>query len=66
MILTMKLISIGFDMDQDISTNPSLLEYYGYILCPGTIYEQWISFTKYSEIIENPNHFSIWVSLQKS
>ena len=111
MILTMKLISIAFDMDEDIrrsqenqpeidespdkpaetnisrknrrkkwsdkrkepeeqpnntetelilSQMPSIFEYFGYALCPGTVvFGPWFSFRDYMNIFREPK----WVSM---
>ena len=69
MVLSMKLISLAFDldfaMDQDKKENeegfphPSIFEYFGYALCPGnTIFGPWIPYKDYLNIFHN----SVWVS----
>ena len=67
MILSMKLISIAFDMDEDIQNEtkggiravPSFSEYFGYALCPGTtVLGPWVSYNDYLEIYKDPK----WVS----
>ena len=73
MILSMKLISIAFDMDADIQSEtetdkktdeivlvrvPSFSEYFGYALCPGTtVLGPWVSYKEYLGIYIN----SKWV-----
>lgn len=59
MLVVMKVISIGFDLDSgNVMQLPNVWEYTGYILCPGTsVFGVWTSFTDYQNIFLNP----VWV-----
>eukprot|EP00057_Strongylocentrotus_purpuratus_P007725 XP_011662199.1 PREDICTED: protein-cysteine N-palmitoyltransferase porcupine [Strongylocentrotus purpuratus] len=54
MILMMKVISVGFDLDQGtLSSLPGPLEYFGYTFCVGTsIFGPWVSFTSYMAMLQ--------------
>lgn len=61
MLVVMKVISLGFDVDHGSVTQlPSVFEYAGYVLCVGTsVFGPWVSFQDYVTIYKNP----VWVSL---
>lgn len=61
MLVVMKVISVGFDVDLgSVMQLPSVFEYVGYVLCVGTsVFGPWVSFQDYLAIYKNP----IWVSL---
>lgn len=52
MIASMKLISLGFDIDgKKIKELPSVLNYAGYLVCPGNcVLGPWISYNDFMEI----------------
>ncbi|XP_076338388.1 protein-serine O-palmitoleoyltransferase por isoform X2 [Tachypleus tridentatus] len=51
MIVTMKIISLAFDIDSGLVSLPNPLECLGYFLCVGTvIFGPWISFTGYMDL----------------
>nr|XP_054750960.1 protein-serine O-palmitoleoyltransferase porcupine-like [Lytechinus pictus] len=54
MILLMKVISVGFDLDQGIlSSLPDIFEYFGYTFCVGTcIFGPWVSFSNYMAMLQ--------------
>lgn len=54
MILMMKVISVGFDLDQGtLFSLPDPLEYFGYTFCVGTsIFGPWVSFTSYMTMLQ--------------
>uniref|UniRef100_T1JL91 Protein-serine O-palmitoleoyltransferase porcupine n=1 Tax=Strigamia maritima TaxID=126957 RepID=T1JL91_STRMM len=49
MIIVMKVISLGFDLDCGITPRlPSMIEFFGYCLCPGSlIFGPWHSYKQY-------------------
>uniref|UniRef100_A0A4W3GGL4 Protein-serine O-palmitoleoyltransferase porcupine n=1 Tax=Callorhinchus milii TaxID=7868 RepID=A0A4W3GGL4_CALMI len=55
MIVAMKAISLGFDMDQgSVTTIPSPVQFMGYIYFVGTvIFGPWISFNSYLQAVES-------------
>ncbi|XP_064119001.1 protein-serine O-palmitoleoyltransferase porcupine-like [Macrobrachium nipponense] len=54
MIILMKIVSIGFDLDASVlSSHPSLVEMAGYIMNPGTvIFGPWISLDSYRKVLQ--------------
>lgn len=54
MIILMKMVSVGFDLDSSSLTRlPSLFEMVGYIMNPGTvIFGPWISFSTYKKVLQ--------------
>ena len=52
MVATMKIISLAFDLDQGrIESLPSLVEFLGYVLHPGSIvFGPWLSYEEYANI----------------
>ncbi|ESO88895.1 hypothetical protein LOTGIDRAFT_234449 [Lottia gigantea] len=64
MILSMKLISVSFDLSSNqISYLPGLLEFYGYCLHVGSvIFGPWFSFQDYITVIQQPLPLSFrWI-----
>ena len=54
MIILMKLVSIGYDVDTSVLTTlPNVLETAGYVMNPGSvIFGPWLSFNSYQRILE--------------
>lgn len=52
MILAMKIISLGFDVDSSIKF-PSLIECFGYYFCVGSvIFGPWVSYINYMKLLQ--------------
>ena len=68
MILAMKVISLGFDLDQgSVASLPSVQEYFGYTFCVGTcIFGPWVSFSSYQEMLLPNPVASIWLRTCKT
>ena len=68
MILAMKVISLGFDLDQgSVASLPSVQEYFGYTFCVGTcIFGPWVSFNSYQEMLLPNPVASIWLRTSKT
>uniref|UniRef100_V9KUC5 Protein-serine O-palmitoleoyltransferase porcupine n=1 Tax=Callorhinchus milii TaxID=7868 RepID=V9KUC5_CALMI len=62
MIVAMKAISLGFDMDQgSVTTIPSPVQFMGYIYFVGTvIFGPWISFNSYLQAVESQRMSFAW------
>ena len=62
MILSMKLISLAFDITENKKLkSPTFLQYFGYALCPGTTtMGLWVSYQDYLAIFTNPK----WVRIK--
>uniref|UniRef100_A0A336M287 Protein-serine O-palmitoleoyltransferase porcupine n=1 Tax=Culicoides sonorensis TaxID=179676 RepID=A0A336M287_CULSO len=56
MIIVMKIISLGFDLDATKTKElPSLFQYLGYLFCPASvILGPWHSYNEYTYIFESP------------
>ena len=54
MVVTMKAISLAFDLDRGaVGTFPSPAEFLGYVLFVGTVvFGPWISFSSYKNAVE--------------
>lgn len=63
MIIVMKSVSLGFDLDIGTIENiPEFVEYSGYMLCPGTcIFGPWTSFNDYLSIYRQPKWNFKWL-----
>lgn len=55
MILAMKIISMGFDLDTgQIPSLPGPVEYQGYCFCVGSvIFGPWTSYNSYLEVVQS-------------
>ncbi|XP_076067998.1 protein-serine O-palmitoleoyltransferase por [Oratosquilla oratoria] len=63
MIILMKIVSIGYDVDSAIIPSlPNPIEYAGYIFNPGTvIFGPWISITAYRHVCEPMTWSFMWI-----
>lgn len=61
MIILMKMVSVGFDLDSSLLPRlPTFMEMVGYIVNPGTvIFGPWVSFSAYKKVLQPMS----WVSL---
>lgn len=49
--------------DVDITAKPSVLEYFGFALCPGTcVFGPWTTYKDYMKIFESPHWVNLFVS----
>lgn len=62
MIILMKLVSVGYDLDSaTLLSPPNPLEIAGYIMNPGTvIFGPWFSFSSYLKVV-GPLSWSLWL-----
>lgn len=61
MVFTMKLISLVDDIDKNIISNLSFVQYFGYMCCGSNImFGPWISFTEYHLLFRMPTIKSKW------
>lgn len=63
MLVVMKVISLGFDVDLgSVKHLPSVPEYTGYVLCVGTsVFGPWVSFQDYLAIYKTPIWNVKWI-----
>ncbi|CAM1299885.1 PORCN (predicted) [Pycnogonum litorale] len=63
MVLAMKVISLGFDLDKDNDAKlPNVIEYAGYTLCVGTlIFGPWISYDDYLTVAKRSQFSLRWL-----
>lgn len=63
MVLAMKLISLGFDIDLDcLPSEPNILEFFAYLFNVGTvIFGPWINFTEYIKLLYSPGLSLSWM-----
>ena len=67
MIILMKIVSVGYDMDSGtLQSHPDLLEIIGYLLNPGTVvFGPWISLGTYRAALKTFNWVRILLYLKK-
>lgn len=63
MIVAMKIISFGFDIDSGrITKAPDFISFSGYCLCPAnSIIGPWVPYTEYLTIFEKPKWDLQWI-----
>lgn len=64
MILSMKIISIAFDVEKGATALPDLAEYSGYVLCPSSIiFGPFMMFKDYCQILQRRPMVCVYIHL---
>ena len=65
MVLVMKLISLAFDVDKGVITQPNILEYFGYTLSVSSVvFGPFMTYTDYCQILVGKPLVRKWVEIR--